>query len=192
MFQFRNAVPIAPGDWLLSERLRGQRGSPVADEWPIGSVVVLLDAAATLMKTSPEAIGSARHYRIGPARFPIDHPTYVHSEVTSYGIGYRPYAPAHLKVMRRNDADTFTWVRQTRIGGDRWEHEVPLGEQGETYVLRASSDGIVLGGWRTNVPTFALTADALGLSHVPVAYNMTVAQISDVHGPGMWASVSVS
>jgi hypothetical protein len=39
----------------------------------------------------------------------------------------------HLRATRAAEGVTLTWIRRTRVNGDSWSGEVPLGEQSEAY-----------------------------------------------------------
>src|SRR5690606_36937257 len=47
VMQFAHALPVEPGVWEISMRLRGQAGSDaiLPEVWPAGSMVVLVDGA---------------------------------------------------------------------------------------------------------------------------------------------------
>ena len=52
--------------------------------------------------------------------------------------GLRPYSPVHL----RFDRGRLSWIRRTRVDGDRWDlHPLPLGERAELYQIRVSRTG---------------------------------------------------
>jgi hypothetical protein len=54
-------------------------------------------------------------------------------EATPRSTALRPLAPVHLRATRAAEGVTLTWIRRTRVNGDSWSGEVPLGEQSEAY-----------------------------------------------------------
>ncbi|UWQ20997.1 glycoside hydrolase/phage tail family protein [Jannaschia sp. W003] len=193
LFQFQAADPVEPGLWDLRLRLRGLRGTEGAmrASWPAGSLVVLVDGALRQLGTAAEAVGLERHLRIGPARFALDHDSYRHVTVTPRAVGLRPYAPAHLRMRDDGGTHRFAWVRRTRVGGDGWDAEVPLGEEREAYALRAVAGGATVWEGETAAPAFAFDAAARGAAGIDGAYRMEVAQVGAGYGPGAWAGLPV-
>jgi hypothetical protein len=182
VFQFREAAldPQRPGVWLLRGRLRGQRGTEgeMRSPWPAGSLFVLLDGGLSQIDLPAEARGELRHYRYGPADRPIDHESYSHAEIVAQGIGLRPYAPAHLTLTEEGGERVLRWTRRSRIGGDGWEGEVPLGEQREAYRVRALSGATVVAEAEVAEARWILAPGLTG------PLTLEVAQISDPWGPG--------
>jgi hypothetical protein len=187
VLQFRVAELIGPNLWALRRRLRGQRGteSAMRASWPVGSTVVMLDGGLTQPAMPAEARGEMRHYRIGPASRPLDHESYVHLDLAARGLGLRPFAPVHLKLSDLASGRRLSWTRRTRVEGDSWQGEVPLGEQREAYVVRAIRGGVVLHEAEVGVPH----ADLPGGLSTP--YRLEVAQVSDRWGPGESAALWV-
>ena len=100
-------------------------------------------------------------------------------------MGQRPYAPVHLRA-RWSGADlAVRWMRRSRIGADRWEGEVPLGEASERYRVRAIAGDAVLAENVVNEPNW-IWADA-----DPSAGHVEISQISDVWGPGPAARIAL-
>ena len=196
VFQFANATLVGPRTYEIARRLRGQAGTDAAAprSWPVGSYVVLLDAAVPQIGLDPAALGLARHYRIGNAARGLDDPGVVHREVAFAGAGLRPYAPVFLRAAPLAGGDLrLTWIRRTRTFGDSWDgFEVPLGEEREVYLIRLTTpagplrDVVVTGpAW-----TYPLGQRAIDLALGPV--QVSVAQVSNRVGPGPFASVTVS
>jgi hypothetical protein len=77
-------------------------------------------------------------------------------------------APVHVKAARGDDGVTFTWIRRTRIDGDSWVGEVPLGEDSEQYALDVLSDGGVVRTLAASVDPTPLAASQFAtLPHSP-------------------------
>jgi hypothetical protein len=187
IIQFRDAELVGPNLWALRSRLRGLRGTEgtIPAAWPAGSVVVFLDGGLVQVELPPEARGSDRHYRIGPARRPVDHDSYVYRKVAVEGIGLRPFAPVHLRLAAGPNGAEARWVRRTRVEGDAWQGEVPLGEQREAYLLRVHQGGAVVHEEEVDRPRATIPN---GLTR---PYRIEVAQISDRWGPGAAAVLDV-
>ncbi|WP_324752953.1 baseplate multidomain protein megatron [Roseovarius sp. Pro17] len=195
MVQFRDAALIGPDTHFLSHRLRGQLGteSAGAKGWPEGSFLVMIDGIPGQIELADALRRRAQHFRIGPAGRPVDDPSYQHAVLAFEGIGLRPYSPAHLRAVTSVDGATdVTWIRRTRIDGDRWDSpEVPLGEESESYLLRIMRGGTVLREVTLTAPTWRYdtaqkTVDGAG------PFEVHVAQLSAKFGPGIFAQVAVA
>ncbi|MGB0498568.1 MAG: baseplate multidomain protein megatron, partial [Rubricella sp.] len=183
VIQFMDAELVAPGRYRLDGLLRGQAGT----EWvhpetiPDGSDFVLLDSALRQAGLPPTARGLERNYRVGPAARGIDDPAYRGFALTFEGVGIRPYAPVHLRAMRRGDALDLTWIRRTRTDGDAWRAgEVPLGEEEELYRVDVRQGGIVVA--RIDVDQPGATLSLPGLP--PPPFEISVSQVSSRWGAG--------
>jgi hypothetical protein len=129
--------------------------------------------------------GQARHYRIGPGARPVDDPSFGHAVIAFDGLGLRPYAPVHLRLVETEGDLRVTWIRRTRIGGDRWDTpEVPLGEESERYLLRMRRGVQVLREVVLDGPAWTYTAANRGADGPDMGKRIEVAQISASFGPG--------
>lgn len=195
LFQFANATLVAEDTYDLTLRLRGQVGTdgnmPV--EWPVGSHFVLLNGVPGQIELAVSARGLSRHYRVGPAARGYDDPSYVHIEAAFQGIGLRPYSPCHLKALGEIGSDIdISWLRRTRIDGDSWESvEVPLGEAGESYVLRVLDGSTVLREQSVGDTSWTYSAADQAADGVAGSFRIAVAQISDRFGPGLFEQLEV-
>lgn len=197
VFQFQTATLIAPGEYDLSIRLRGQLGSDalMPDVWPSGSHFVLLDGSINQIDMSLSERGLARHYRIGVAGRALVDPSYTHVISAFEGIGLRPYAPAHLTVKESTGGDLeVSWIRRTRIDGDNWgSFDVPLGEDSELYLIRVVSAGdTILRESYSVVPNWTYTAAQQSADGVVPPYHVEVRQISQSFGAGLAARAEVA
>lgn len=195
VIQFREAELIGPGTYWLRGRLRGQAGSdglmPVT--WPAGSWFVLLDDSVNQIPLTSAQRQVARHFRIGPARRPVDDPSYSHLVEAFDGNGLRPYAPCHLRHVGEAGSDiALSWIRRTRLDGDSWDlPEVPLGEESELYRVRVMRGQTVLREATVTTPGWSYaeaeqTADALAPGD-----RFEVAQVSARYGAGLAAVMAV-
>ena len=194
VLQFADVKVIASGVYEIGLRLRGQAGTDgvMPEVWPAGSQVVLMNGAPEQIILAPSTRGLARHYRIGAASKPYDDTSYVHRQVAFAGVGLRPYAPVHLRAVDAGGDLAVSWVRRTRLDGDGWEAvEVPLGEDSEGYILRIVEGGVirreVVLGW----PDFTYSAAMRG-ADVIGAFEIQVAQLSGVFGPGPFARIEIN
>jgi hypothetical protein len=188
VFQFREAELIAPDTWSLSNRLRGQRGTEtaMAGGWDAGSVVVVLDASAVQISVPSELRGMPRWYRVGPASRAVDHSSFVSFQHTATAAGLRPFAPVRLSAWS-DGAGGFdvSWLRRTRVDGDNWSlPDVPLGEAFEAYRVNVMASGEVLRTLEVSTPNWTYDAAAYAEDGAPASFEIEVAQISDLYGPG--------
>ncbi|MCV6593728.1 MAG: glycoside hydrolase/phage tail family protein [Silicimonas sp.] len=196
LFQFRDAALIAPGRWALSTRLRGQRGTEeaAAGGWAPGSVVVVLDAAIRQISLPPDLRGVPRWYRVGPANRAVDHPSYVSFQHVATGLGLRPYAPVALEAVPDGlGGFDVSWIRRSRIDGDNWDlPDVPLGEAYEAYLVRVLSGGEVLREETVESPGWTYEAAEVAADGALPEFEIEVAQISDLYGPGAKARIVIN
>jgi hypothetical protein len=189
IIQFQDAVLIAPGEYVLSTLLRGQRGTGRLSfaEIAVGTRFVLLDDAVVPLPMTQDERGLPRHYRVGPSRFGPSHLSFVHSVETLRGVGLRPYAPAHLTARRDSVSGdlTFRWIRTGRYGADSWESfEIPLTEDREAYRLRLLSGSVLLRETEASLPNFVYTAAMQALDGAGSTLEVRIAQLSTSFGYG--------
>lgn len=195
VMQFAEALPVEPGVWDISMRLRGQAGSDaiLPEVWPAGSMVVLMDGAPQQITLAPSARDVSRHYRIGTAMRPYDDPACVHRVEAFKGIGLRPLSPCHLRAQRSGADWGIRWVRRTRTDGDSWSGlDVPLGEAREAYLVRVLQAGAIRREAVTTAPAWNYTAAMRESDGLTGAFEIAVAQISEVFGPGPFTGVTIN
>lgn len=195
LFQFAAAVPVEPGVWEVSLRLRGQLGTDalMPEVWPEGSVVVLLDDAPEQILLPASSRGLARHYRIGSALRPYDDPSYEHRIEAFAGVGLRPLSPCHLSAAAEANGWNFGWVRRTRVDGDSWDgYEVPLAEGRELYLVRVVVGTEVRREVTVSSPQWSYAQTEIAADGTANGFEIRVAQISDVFGPGLFATLAVT
>ncbi|NOD62984.1 MULTISPECIES: glycoside hydrolase TIM-barrel-like domain-containing protein [unclassified Ruegeria] len=187
VFQFSDAVLEAPGVYALSGRLRGQLGTDalMPDVWPDGSVFVLLNSQIQQTSLLRNERRMAKHYRIGPVDRSYDDPSFQHLIASFDGNGLRPYAPVHLKVQAGLSGDAFSWIRRARLDADDWSGlEIPLGEETESYLVRIRADGTLLREDLIAEPRWTYSSTMKAADGSTGAYEVEVAQVSAVYGPG--------
>jgi len=62
-------------------------------------------------------------------------PAAVSLTVTPQATALKPLSPVHVTAKRDGSGITFSWIRRTRVDGDSWTGEVPLGEDSERYAV---------------------------------------------------------
>ncbi|MCQ0091524.1 glycoside hydrolase TIM-barrel-like domain-containing protein [Roseovarius sp. M141] len=195
LVQFRDAVLVGQDTYILSHRLRGQLGTEAAGDlgWDERSFIVMLDGIPNQINLPDTMRRRAQHYRIGPAGRPVDDPSFQHEIVAFEGVGLRPYSPAHLRGLRKpGGAVDVSWIRRTRIDGDRWDTpEVPLGEESESYLLRVIKDGAVLRETVLTAPEWLYAAPMQDADGAVMPFEVHVAQISAKFGAGVFAKIVV-
>lgn len=195
VFQFSDALLVDTNTYELSTRLRGQLGSDaiMPDVWPVGSLVVVLDSAPSQIDLASTARGLVRNYRIGSAARGLDDPNVVHTVEAFAGIGLRPYSPAHLRARRDASGDyAVSWIRRTRIDGDRWDAvEVPLGEDLEQYLIRVSLNGEIVRKSYTSSPNWIYSAAQQASDLSGAGFSIAVAQVSERFGSGPFKQLDV-
>jgi GTA TIM-barrel-like domain/Putative phage tail protein len=196
VFQFTTAQLVEAGVYELSGRLRGQAGTDATmpEAWPVGSYIVMLDAAVGQIAHPASLRGLERDFRIGPAARPYDDDTYVHLAHGFEGIGLRPLAPVHLAARRGANGDlAVSWVRRTRVGGDDWGvAEVPLGEDSERYLVRVMGGQTVLREAEASTPGWSYSAAMQAADGVTAPFAIEVAQVSARFGPGPFGRAVVT
>jgi hypothetical protein len=200
--QFRDAVLGEDGVWTLASLLRGQAGTEdmAGLGAEAGARVVLLNAALTEISWPLDRRGAAQIFQVGPASEFPDSDSFSERSLMLAARGLSPLAPVQLTAKAEAGGLRLAWVRRSRIGGDGWEGEAPLGETFERYRI-AIFDGAALKRAFDAAPPFdadphgrpnALYTDADmladfgagGLAGASDPY-FTVAQYSDRVGTGI-------
>ncbi len=196
VFQFAEAELVAPGVYDLRQRLRGQAGTDgvLPPVWPAGSRLVLLDGVPQQIELPDSARGLERHYRFGPARRPIDDPSYRYRVRGFDGIGLRPYSVCHLKAgIDQQGLVGVSWIRRSRIGGDSWSgREVPLSEAEERYLVRVTKGGLLRREAEVTAPRWNYDAAQRAADDVAGDFEVEVSQLSEAFGPGPVSTVTVA
>lgn len=138
LVQFATATPDGTRSYVLTDLLRGQKGTEHAKRAPVtaGARIVVLDPVSVGQLAIPGAlVGLPLNWRVGAADRGVSDPGVMQSTMTIHGRGRRPLSPVQLRARWEDDGDIhLSWIRRTRIGGDSWEQaEVPLGEESEGY-----------------------------------------------------------
>jgi hypothetical protein len=135
VIQFANAELVADRTYLLSRLLRSQAGSEWAIASPLaaGSPFVLLDQHVVTIASGQDALERSLQLRVVMAGRDHGDPTALALGATPQATALKPLSPVRLKAARNASGVTFSWIRRTRVDGDTWVGEVPLGENVEQY-----------------------------------------------------------
>lgn len=196
VFQFAEAVIVAPDTYEVSLRLRGQQGTDgiMPPVWPIGSTVVLIDLALAQIDLALSARGLARYYRIGGTSRGYEDPNVVLKVEAFDGIGLRPYPVAHLRATNSISGDVrLVWKRRTRVEGDTWQvAEVPLSEDSESYLLRIVQGAATIAEYGVTSAEFNYSAVQRSQDGISGSFEVQVAQLSSRFGAGPFRSIAVA
>ncbi len=160
ILQFLTAEALAQDVWTLSGLLRGQAGSDpaMAALTAAGAQVVLLDDALVLADLAAGERGLPLVWRAAPSGGPASGPSMTETTQTWRGLSARPWSPAHLRARTQGGDAVITWIRRTRLAGDGWDAEVPLGEEREVYRVEILDGAVVVRTAETEVPTWTYAA----------------------------------
>ena len=138
IIQFANAELVADDTFRLSRLLRGQAGSDFAmvASLPAGAPFVLLGPHLVVLATGLDKLARPIQLRVAATGRSHDDPSAVALTVTPTDSALKPLAPVHVTATRMSDGIHISWIRRTRIDGDGWGIEVPLGEDSEAYTLQ--------------------------------------------------------
>ncbi|KIZ47032.1 MULTISPECIES: glycoside hydrolase/phage tail family protein [Rhodopseudomonas] len=195
--QFAHAELVDGHTYRLSRLLRGQAGSEAAigDPLPAGATFVLLDRNLVTLAQGLDALGRTMQLRIAASNRSHDDASAVAITVTPGATALMPLAPVHLAAIRKADGVHISWIRRSRIDGDGWGVEVPLGEEIEAYRLEILSGG---GGVSRAIACAApqalyAAADEIADFGAPQpSLRLRVSQISATVGAGFPADITVT
>jgi hypothetical protein len=186
VFQFAQAEIVNENTFDLCVRFRGQAGSNAVepDQWPEGSIFVLLDGRPQQIELASSARDVTQHYRYGPGTRPLSDPSYQYRTDAFSGIGLRPYSVCHLQATPSGAGLDVSWIRRARIGGDAWgEQDVPLSKSFERYVVRVFKAGVQTRQTTVSKPNWTYTSQ-MNLAYGAGKTRIDVAQTSDTYGEG--------
>jgi GTA TIM-barrel-like domain/Putative phage tail protein len=193
--QFANAELVDGNTYLLSRLLRGQLGSEavMAAPLPSGARFVLLDARLVPLAAGLDALARPIELRVVASDRSHDDPMAVSLEVTPGPTALKPLAPVHVTAHRAADGIHISWIRRTRIDGDGWGVEVPLGEETEAYTLDILSGGAVVRTITSATPQaiYAAADELADFGSVQTSLHLRVAQLSATAGAGYAADVTL-
>lgn len=191
VIQFAQAELIGERTYRLSNLLRGQGGS----EWAMvpllaaGAPFVLLDGHAVTIASGIEARDRAMALRIVAAGRDTADAAALALDVTPGDTALKPLAPVHLRAVRGDAGVTLRWIRRTRLEGDSWSGEVPLGEESEHYEIDIMSGSAVKRTLTSAAPTvlYAAADELADFGAARPFHTVRVAQLSATVGRGFAA-----
>jgi hypothetical protein len=196
VLQFAQAELVGERTYRLSRLLRGQAGSEWAMGAPLsaGAPFVLLDANVVPIARGLGALERPLQLRAVAAGRDIGDASALALTATPHATALKPLAPVHLKARRDGAGVTLGWIRRTRVDGDGWEGEVPLGEDAEAYVVEILSGGDVVRTLPAVQPTVLYAAaDELADFGAPQsALTVRVTQLSATVGAGFAATATLT
>lgn len=196
VLQFVNAELVDDRTYRLSRLLRGQAGSEyaIADMLPPGAPFVLLDQHLVPVARGLGVLARPMTLRVAPGGRSHGDPVAVPITVTPRATALEPLSPVHVTAVRDVEGIRIGWIRRTRINGDSWVIEPPLGEDGEAYVVEILSGAAVLRRLET-ATSFAIyaPADELADFGAPLAsLHVRIAQVSGQTGAGHFTETTIN
>ncbi len=192
VIQFAHAELIGPRTYKVSRLLRGQAGSEraISPLLAAGAPFVLLDRNLVVLATSADALERPMQLRAVAASRDYADPTALAMTVTPHATALKPLTPVQLKAHRDGSGVTIRWKRRTRIDGDSWEGEVPLGESSERYMVDIMSGASVVRTLDAATPSVLYAAaDEIADFGVPQSHlDVRVVQLSATVGRGFAAA----
>jgi hypothetical protein len=188
IIQFGGAELIDAHTYRLSRLLRGQAGTEhaIADPLPAAAPFVVLDRNLVPLARGLDALQRPLDLRLVGSGRSHDDPAAVALTVTPGDAALRPLSPVHVAAVRQSDGVHLSWIRRTRIDGDGWNAEVPLGEDVESYTLDILSGAAVVRSMIcATSSTLYANADELSDFGTPQSsLRVRVAQLSSTVGAG--------
>jgi hypothetical protein len=195
VIQFVSAVLTGDRIYTLSRLLRGQAGSEWAMGAPLlaGAPFVLLDANIVTLASGLDALERNLQVRVVAASRDTGDATVFAFDATPQATALRPLTPVHVKAVRGTGGVAFSWIRRTRIDGDSWVGEVPLGEDSEQYTLDILSGTTILRTLNATTPSALYTAaDEIADFGAPqTSISVLVTQLSATVGVGFSATATL-
>jgi GTA TIM-barrel-like domain/Putative phage tail protein len=196
ILQFAQAELVDERTYRLSRLLRGQNGSEhaMASTLPVGVRFVLLDASLVPIARGLDALDRPLSLRLVGRGRSTDDASAISLMVTPARTALLPLAPVHVKAERQSDGVHVSWIRRTRIDGDGWAGEVPLGEDGEAYRLDILADGNVKRSITCTAPlaVYAAADEIVDFGALQPSLRLRLMQVSGTVGSGYAADVTVS
>jgi hypothetical protein len=200
VFQYATATLTATNTYALTDLLRAQGGSE--DAWlaaiPPGSRFVALDDTLLSLPLSPNDIGLALAFKIGPASEDYTAGAYLDVAFTQEARGLLPWSPTDVRGRRDETSGdvTFTWIRRSRLpGSDAWTvGDAALGEETEAYQLNVLNGIAIVRSVTVTSPTFLYPAaeQTADFGALQAVYTIQVAQVSATLGSGVWRTAKLT
>lgn len=190
VLQFETATLDEDGAWTLRRLLRGQSGTEAAaaSGAVAGARVILLSGALARAQIGAGRLGATLALDAAPDGAGFNDANTVSQTLTYKAQSLAPLSPVHLKAERSSTGLTLSWIRRTRLPGDWWDAEAPLGEAYERYRVRIYDGATLKREVDVPAPSYFypsadIFADFGAIAPGPSAA-FEVAQCSDLVGPG--------
>ncbi|HWU49030.1 MAG TPA: glycoside hydrolase/phage tail family protein [Asticcacaulis sp.] len=183
--QYLNATALGGSRYRLSGLVRGQWGTEqaLAAGLADGAAVIVLPTNFARADMTSDERGLNRLFRVGRKGFGAAMDGALDVTAVWTGLALRPRAPVYGRI----DAETVSWLRSPRYGGDSWEGEPPLCEESELYRVQVLDDDGVKRSLEVAISSFAYTA-AMRAADFPAGLTagarIEVAQKSMIWGYG--------
>jgi hypothetical protein len=191
MIQFAGAEMTGPGRWRLSGLLRGQAGTAGLPPPAPGARFVRLDSGVLRLPWEAAELGLARLLRIGERRRGFAGRGVVQIDAAPEGAGLLPLPPCRLRISAAAAAAAAGgdvaagWSRRSRLDADGWgAADAPQGEAREAWRARVVVAGRTVRVIETAAPALVYTAAQRVADGAAGAFELRVAQLSDIRGPG--------
>jgi hypothetical protein len=141
-----------------------------------------------------DALARPMQLRIAASGRNHDDPAAVALTVTPGDTALKPLSPVHVAAFRAGDGIHISWIRRTRIDGDNWGVEVPLGEEAESYTLEILSGGAVVRSIACAVSQalYAAADELVDFGATQTSLHVRVAQLSSTVGAGHAAEITLA
>jgi GTA TIM-barrel-like domain/Putative phage tail protein len=189
--QFANAELVADRTYLLSRLLRGQAGSEwaIGAHLPAGASFVLIDQHMVTIARGQDALERSLQLRVVMAGRDHGDPAAMALSATPHATALKPLMPVHLRATRGGSGVTISWIRRTRVDGDTWVGEVPLGEDVEQYAIDILSGSTVVRTLTSATPSalYASSDEVTDFGAPQANLHVRVTQLSATVGRGIAA-----
>jgi len=183
---FAEAELAAPSTYRLSRLLRGQGGTQAAIGLvSVGRRVLVLDTRVVTLPVDVAGLGGTRELRVFAGSSDLT------GLVASVDLDTGPALPlgsVHLRAVRIAGGDILLdWVRRSRDDSDGWgTADAPLEHLPERYRLQIFDGAVLRRSVDCSTPLASYTAaeQVADFGSLPGAFDFSVAQVSQVFGPG--------
>ena len=167
IIQWKDVIQNPDGSFILSNLLRGRRGSEFATASHVsGEIFVILTTSTTKRRNDDlSQKGLVRFYKV--VSIGQDFEDGLVKPFINNAIGLKPYSPVHITSTLEISPNgiKINWFRRTRIGGAWLSNiDIPLSETSEDYEIDILDDGSP-----TVVRTITKVASANGSVVIPAS-----------------------
>ncbi len=195
IIQFKSATLLGPGLYLLSDLLRGRKGTESqTGTHAVGERFVLLSSAA--MQFLPAQLSDRNltyNFRAVSNGSSID---LAQDLALTYGLKtIEPLAPAHIKWAKQTSGDVvLSWVRRARKNAAWVDYiDVPLDEDAELYDVEIVSGSLLVRTFEDIGETFlTYTAAQQTADGISGSFQINVYQKSARYGRGQAGSAEIN